>query len=1035
MPSPLQPYRQELLTRLLRGILPLWFVALAAGLLNLHQALQRFNHPILVESVFRTAFLYLALTALVVFLALAERLPYFWRATAFLLTLYLIALLGLAQAAFFGDGRVLLFAFIVFSSIFFDRRGGILALTLAALTLITIGLLYTLGILYLPPGLEQNPHDPKAWFSGTSVLLTLGLGAWVSVHYLIRRLEKEWQERERARQYEEFMQRLVTTISAVHQKIIRANRIPALLEQVSQELASFREYSLIWIGLLERDGRSLRSMASFALHAAEKDAFPPFFQAGTPSCIAQALEQGAALIIEQAEQCVECPLSDKCPRRKALILPLSREGWKWGVLYLSKHDRLFSPEEKRLLEDLADNLAYALGKIRGEEQAEALAAFASQSLMMHTLDELWNGVIHAVHEILDADRVAIYTYDREKDQLSCLRYSGLSTEYVEMVNRHFRQLPGSRVLRSPQPIIVNDILKEKALPLREEMLREGFRSYAVFPILSASGVSAAFVAYRNAPLPFTPHEIYIGQGLTNFIAQAFENLNLYERLRTQAAELGRLYAVAQDMAASLLDPSALLNILAEHMLHALDATGCVIFVLNESRSMLNLVAESWDEHLVEKSHSPAIRENISLQDFPNVLRVIQSGMPIALERESPLLSPAEREAFEKYGAQSMLVVPILVRGRMLGIVEIWERRVRQFTQAEIRLAQAMAGFGTIIESAQLFQELERREAFFRAVIEHAADGIAILDEEGSFRYLSPSTERLLGYPLEEITNRSPFDYIHPDDLPLMQQAWEEGLHQAGIVRRLNYRFRNGQGEWRYIEAVARNLLHDPNVRGVVINFRDITERIEAEKALERYAQALAEAYDRTLEGWAKALELRDELTEDHTRRVVKMSVRFAHLLGIDESQLVHIRRGAILHDIGKMAIPDSILRKHGALTAEERRIVERHPQVAYDMLFPIEFLRPALDIPYAHHERWDGKGYPRGLKGEAIPLAARIFSIVDVWDALTSDRPYRRAWSRERTLEYLRSQAGKMFDPTLVEFFIQHLDEIIETQKNGLSNS
>ncbi|MFO3795666.1 MAG: HD domain-containing phosphohydrolase, partial [Anaerolineales bacterium] len=535
-------------------------------------------------------------------------------------------------------------------------------------------------------------------------------------------------------------------------------------------------------------------------------------------------------------------------------------------------------------------------------------------------------------------------------------------------------------------------------------------------------------------LPFTSHEVYIGQSLTNFIAQALENLNLYERLRAQSSELGRLYAAAQDMTASLLDLSAVLKILANHMLHALDATGCVIFVLDESRSMLNLVAETWDEQLVAEDHLPAIGENLPLQNFPTLLRVIQNGLPIALERESALLSAAEREGFERYGAQSMLLVPIVVRGRILGIVQIWERRPRQFTQAEIRLAQAMAGFGTIIENAQLFQELERREAFFRAVIEHAADGVAILDEEGFFRYLSPSTERLLGHPLEEITNHSPFEYIHPDDLPLMQQAWENGLRQPGIVCRVNYRFRNIQGEWRYIEAVAHNLLHDPNVRGVVVNFRDVTERIEAEKVLERYAQALAEAYDSTLEGWAKALELRDELTEDHTRRVVEMSVRFARLFGVDESQIVHIRRGAILHDIGKMAIPDSILRKEGALTAEEKRIIKRHPQLAYDMLFPIEFLRPALDIPYAHHERWDGKGYPRGLKGEAIPLAARIFSIVDVWDALTSDRPYRPAWSPERALEYIRSQAGKMFDPRLVEFFIQHLDEIIEEPERVVPN-
>jgi HD-GYP domain-containing protein (c-di-GMP phosphodiesterase class II) len=146
-------------------------------------------------------------------------------------------------------------------------------------------------------------------------------------------------------------------------------------------------------------------------------------------------------------------------------------------------------------------------------------------------------------------------------------------------------------------------------------------------------------------------------------------------------------------------------------------------------------------------------------------------------------------------------------------------------------------------------------------------------------------------------------------------------------------------------------------------------------------------------------------------------------MGFDEAELIHIRHGAILHDIGKMAIPDEILRKPGALTESERQIVMQHPQVAYDLLVRIPHLKKALDIPFCHHEKWDGTGYPRGLKGEEIPLAARIFAVVDVWDALSNDRPYRQAWSKEKVSQYLSAESGKHFDPNIAAIFLQLLEE------------
>jgi len=189
--------------------------------------------------------------------------------------------------------------------------------------------------------------------------------------------------------------------------------------------------------------------------------------------------------------------------------------------------------------------------------------------------------------------------------------------------------------------------------------------------------------------------------------------------------------------------------------------------------------------------------------------------------------------------------------------------------------------------------------------------------------------------------------------------------------------------------------------------------------LQRANTALIHAYDATIEGWSRALDLRDKETEGHSIRVTEMTVRLAKALGIDDSEIVHVRRGALLHDIGKMGIPDHILLKPEPLNDEEWIVMRMHPQFAYEMLAPIDHLRPALDIPYCHHEKWDGSGYPRGLKGDQIPLTARIFAIVDVWDALKHKRPYRpTTWPTKKVIEHFKRERGKHFDPRVVDAFL-----------------
>jgi HD-GYP domain-containing protein (c-di-GMP phosphodiesterase class II) len=193
--------------------------------------------------------------------------------------------------------------------------------------------------------------------------------------------------------------------------------------------------------------------------------------------------------------------------------------------------------------------------------------------------------------------------------------------------------------------------------------------------------------------------------------------------------------------------------------------------------------------------------------------------------------------------------------------------------------------------------------------------------------------------------------------------------------------------------------------------------------LQRSNTEITSAYDATIVGWSHALDMRDHETEGHTQRVTDMTLKLARHINIPDEELIHIRRGATLHDIGKMGIPDRILHKPGPLTTEEWVTMRQHPQYACSLLTPIDYLRPAKDIPQYHHERWDGSGYPKGLRGEEIPLSARLFAVVDVYDALTSDRPYRSAWSKQAAQNYIKNEAGRLFDPKIASTFLELVQE------------
>jgi len=347
----------------------------------------------------------------------------------------------------------------------------------------------------------------------------------------------------------------------------------------------------------------------------------------------------------------------------------------------------------------------------------------------------------------------------------------------------------------------------------------------------------------------------------------------------------------------------------------------------------------------------------------------------------------------------------------------------------VKSSESMTDMPHIAEHAiqqwKILQERERiqntlaeREAQFRLLAENSSDLISRHDTKGIFLYVSPACRALLGYEPEELIGQPVIPLVHPDDAKdifdlLATSDWNDPT--AAIP----YRARHKNGEYVWLETTAKVIYNqERKATEIQASSRDITERKQSQVALQQAHEGLREAYDKTIEGWVLALDLRDRETEGHTQRVTEMTVRLARELGCADEEIVHIRRGALLHDMGKMGIPDEILQKPGPLTEEEWMIMRRHPQYAHQMLSPISYLNRALIIPYYHHERWDGSGYPQGLKGEAIPLFARLFAIVDVWDALSSDRPYRKRLPSKDVTEYLEREAGRLFDPTLVEKFL-----------------
>jgi PAS domain S-box-containing protein/putative nucleotidyltransferase with HDIG domain len=539
-----------------------------------------------------------------------------------------------------------------------------------------------------------------------------------------------------------------------------------------------------------------------------------------------------------------------------------------------------------------------------------------------------------------------------------------------------------------------------------------------------------------------------------------------ERMRDETARAAALADISQALSEAGRDYHAVLDTVA-HRASDLIGDLCLITMLSRDGGSLTLEALAHPDPEVDALARAMYEAAPQHPDDPIIHDLIREGRPLLIPEIAPedaraMLKPQFQPFVDGVGILGILAVPLRVKRGVAGVLGLARTRPgRPYTEENLAFVQELAERAALaIANAMLFEETERRfkqvqslhriEVAISASLNLGATLGVILDQvveqlkvdAASVLLLDAATETLVfaagrGFRSEDITRmRIPLGSGAAGKAALTGRTVAlEDLSRAEDFARRPFLREEGFVTYYAIPLSAKgrvrgvlDILHRSSVQPDIewLGFLDALagqaavaiDNAELFHEQQRLNAELTIAYDTTLEGWSRALDLRDKETEGHSKRVAEMTERLARALGVRAGALVHVRRGALLHDIGKMGVPDSVLLNPGRLTDAERGLMREHPVHAFRLLSPIPYLREALAIPYCHHERWDGTGYPRGLEGADIPFAARLFAVVDVWDALRSDRPYRPAWPEAKVRAHIASQAGAHFDPAVVETFL-----------------
>jgi PAS domain S-box-containing protein len=613
----------------------------------------------------------------------------------------------------------------------------------------------------------------------------------------------------------------------------------------------------------------------------------------------------------------------------------------------------------------------------------------------------------------------------------------------------------SQVIVSGQPLIVNHppppaTAAPVPLPAAQTSL--------YIPLKAKSDVIGLLHVQSYQPNRFTPADADLLTVVGNTAAVAIQNARLFADNIQRLDTLGALYVSAQKMSFARDVQQLVLDVVRT----CVQGYGVQLAWLGRAEPDGSIKIMMHYPEQVDYMQSLAVRWDDTPQGQSLSGRAIRTGFPaLSPDIASDPTLTAWRTLAELSGLKACMALPLINRDKPYGVLVLYSAESNFFNPQRIAFLQAYAHqVATALENARLVEETDRRLRQMQSL--HTID-LAITSSVDLALTLSVVLEQLTiqlgvtaGTVLVYNARASTLDpiavrgFLAPG-LERIKLRLGEGLAgQAALERQAvtvddlrrhpdvpaRQQIFNSDGLVFYY---AEPLLSKGQLKGVLevfsqtqfepsIEWLDFLETISSQTAtaiadvdlfnnLQRTNIELTLAYDATIEGWSRAMDLRDKETQGHTERVTEMAVRLGEQLGLTEDQLTHIRRGALLHDIGKMGVPDHVLLKPGPLTEEEWALMRMHPSYAYEMLSPIAYLQPAIDIPYCHHEKWDGTGYPRGLKGEQIPLAARIFAVVDVWDALRSDRPYRPSWPAAKVREHIISLSGTHFDPKVVNVF------------------
>jgi PAS domain S-box-containing protein len=594
------------------------------------------------------------------------------------------------------------------------------------------------------------------------------------------------------------------------------------------------------------------------------------------------------------------------------------------------------------------------------------------------------------------------------------------------------------------------------------MAKYGIRADVVTPLQNGGHSLGGLSVISAQPRIWSDEEISLLDAIGRHLGIVIESVRLFEEAQHRLAELDAVNRVSTAMrAAQTLDE--LLPRLMDETLKVMNTEAGMLLLYNPTN---NLLLEGIDRGFFELLPRGPMRPSEGIAG--HVLSTGEAHITHEFASDPLTLESAREIMPAGWGGAC---VPIRTANEMIGVFFVSVQQPRTLSSEEVHVLQTVAEIaGNAIHRTRLFTQTENRLQqliglrMIDGAISSSLDRNAVLGtlldqvirqlqvDAADVLILSPTGNTLQcvegrGFRQTEVENR-PFDTsgacagrvirerqaVHVSKRLEFSSSRGERINSEGFVDYYGYPLIANNQLKGVLEIFHRSELHpDPDWVGFLETLAGqagiAIEHLDLFDSLQRSNQELAQAYDATIEGWARMLDLRDKETEGHTRRVTELTLNLGGMMGLEMSTLAHMRRGALLHDIGKMGVPDRILLKPGPLDDEEWRIMRLHPVYAYEFLSPVSFLQPALAIPYSHHEKWDGSGYPRGLKGKQIPLEARIFAVVDVWDALNSDRPYRPAWPKEKILRHIQEQAGIHFDPEIVTTFIRKLFGTQEFQR------